>query len=52
MKYQHNKGVIKDSAVKALVTSALCRSRVEQNDKGKGSYKRFEKHRKDLRLAA
>lgn len=44
--YAHRRGEIKESAVKALVTDPLFRSRVEKNRKGKGSYRRYEKHRK------
>lgn len=44
--YAHGRGEIKESAVKALVTDKLFRSRVERNRKGKGSYQRNAKHRK------
>lgn len=44
--YAHQRGEIKQSAVKALVTDRLFRSRVERNKKGKGSYRRNAKHRK------
>lgn len=44
--YAHQRGEIKESAVKALVTDKLFRIRVERNRKGKGSYQRNEKHRK------
>ncbi|MDD0824830.1 ribosome alternative rescue factor ArfA [Mannheimia sp. AT1] len=43
--YAHTRGEIKESAVKALVTDPLFRSRVEKNRKGKGSYRRHEKHK-------
>ncbi|WP_373778360.1 alternative ribosome-rescue factor A [Glaesserella sp.] len=44
--YAHQRGEIHESAVKALVTDKLFRSRVERNRKGKGSYQRNAKHRK------
>jgi alternative ribosome-rescue factor len=45
-KYQHTKGVIKDNALQALLHDPLFRQRQEQNVKGKGSYRRKEKHGK------
>ncbi len=39
-KVQHNKGTIRDNALKALVTSNLFRPKVERKKKGKGSYNR------------
>lgn len=47
--YEHQRGEIKASAVKALVTDPLFRSRIERNRKGKGSYQRNAKHRKDYK---
>lgn len=44
--YAHHRGEIQESAIKALVTDKLFRSRVEKNRKGKGSYQRNAKHRK------
>lgn len=44
--YAHQRGEIQESAIKALVTDKLFRSRVERNRKGKGSYQRNAKHRK------
>ncbi|MGX2948911.1 alternative ribosome-rescue factor A [Frederiksenia canicola] len=44
--YAHQRGEIQESAMKALVTDKLFRSRVERNRKGKGSYQRNAKHRK------
>lgn len=44
--YAHQRGEIQESAVKALVSDPLFRMRVERNRKGKGSYRRNEKHRK------
>ena len=41
--YAHQRGKINDSAVKALVTDPLFRTRVERNKKGKGSYQRHQK---------
>ncbi|WP_368910058.1 alternative ribosome-rescue factor A [Proteus penneri] len=43
-KYQHQKGVIKDNALAALVHDPLFRQRVEKNKKG--SYMRKAKHAK------
>lgn len=44
--YLHQRGEIKESAVKALVTDPLFRHKIEKNRKGKGSYRRHEKHKK------
>ncbi|MEG9482281.1 ribosome alternative rescue factor ArfA [Mannheimia sp. HC-2023] len=46
--YLHQRGDIQESAVKALVTDPLFKIRVEKNSKGKGSYRRNEKHKKTL----
>lgn len=46
--YLHQRGEIKESAIKALVTDPLFKIRVEKNRKGKGSYRRNEKHKKAL----
>ncbi|UXN35167.1 alternative ribosome-rescue factor A [Avibacterium paragallinarum] len=43
--YQHNKGVIQDNAIQALLSDKLFRQRIEKKRKGKGSYQRNEKHR-------
>lgn len=43
--YLHQRGEIKESAVKALVTDPLFRHKVERNRKGKGSYRRNEKYK-------
>ena len=40
MKHQHNKGKIRDNALKALVRSNLFRHKTERKKKGKGSYNR------------
>jgi alternative ribosome-rescue factor len=40
MSHDHQRGDIKHSAVGALVTSPLFRSKTESPKKGKGSYKR------------
>ncbi|MBD2815923.1 ribosome alternative rescue factor ArfA [Xenorhabdus sp. Flor] len=45
--YRHKKGVIKDNAIEALLHDPLFRQRVEKNKKGKGSYRRKEKHDKN-----
>ncbi|QDY43223.1 alternative ribosome-rescue factor A [Candidatus Pantoea soli] len=42
--YQHRKGKINDNALEALLHDPLYRQRIEQNQKGKGSYRRKEKH--------
>ena len=39
-KVQHNKGTIRDNAIKALVKSNVFRPKVERKKKGKGSYHR------------
>ncbi len=41
-KVQHNKGKIRDNALKALVKSDLFRHKVKRKRKGKGSYNRQE----------
>ncbi|MCG9754827.1 ribosome alternative rescue factor ArfA [Shewanella insulae] len=38
--HESGRGVIKDNALKAIVTSELFKMRVEKPKKGKGSYKR------------
>ncbi|MBE2893915.1 ribosome alternative rescue factor ArfA [Pasteurellaceae bacterium NCTC 11878] len=38
--YEHQRGVITDNALKALVTDKLFRVRVKKEKKGKGSYQR------------
>ena len=42
--YQHNKGVIRDNAVFALLSDQLFRPRIEKKLKGKGSYQRKAKY--------
>ncbi|MCG7534592.1 ribosome alternative rescue factor ArfA [Pseudoalteromonas sp. OOF1S-7] len=42
--HEHLRGDIKDNALKALVTSPLFKSKVEKSKKGKGSYRRKDKH--------
>ncbi|EFX91781.1 hypothetical protein HMPREF0027_1170 [Actinobacillus ureae ATCC 25976] len=44
--YNHSRGEIHESAIKALVTDPLFKTRIERNRKGKGSYQRNAKHRK------
>ena len=39
------RGQVKDNALKAMVTSKLCRAKVEKAKKGKGSYQRNMKHK-------
>lgn len=43
--YRHQRGEIKESAVKALVTDPLFKMRTQRNKKGKGSYQRHAKHK-------
>lgn len=45
-RYQHKKGVIRKNALEALLHDPLFKTRIESNQKGKGSYKRKEKHGK------
>jgi alternative ribosome-rescue factor len=45
-KYQHTKGEIRDNAIQALLHDPLFRQRIEQKQKGKGSYRRKDKHEK------
>ncbi|MEI8658096.1 MULTISPECIES: alternative ribosome-rescue factor A [Vibrio] len=42
---EFGRGVIKDNALKAVVTSHLFRQRVEKAKKGKGSFNRKMKHK-------
>jgi alternative ribosome-rescue factor len=42
--YQHQRGVITDNALAALIGDPLFRCRVETNKKGKGSYRRKQKY--------
>ena len=42
--YQHQRGVIKDNAIQALLHDKLFRQRIERNKKGRGSYQRKAKH--------
>ncbi|MFB5174068.1 ribosome alternative rescue factor ArfA [Erwinia amylovora] len=44
--YQHKKGIIRDNAIEALLRDPLFKPRLEVNQKGKGSYRRKEKHEK------
>ena len=43
-RHDHQRGDIKDNALKALVTSPLFKTKVEKSKKGKGSYQRKAKH--------
>ncbi|PAV01502.1 ribosome alternative rescue factor ArfA [Arsenophonus sp. ENCA] len=45
--YQHKRGLIKKSAVEAILYDPLFRQRIEKNKKGKGSYQRKIKHNKE-----
>lgn len=42
--YQHKKGTIRENVIEALLKDPLFRQRVEVNQKGKGSFRRKEKH--------
>lgn len=42
--YQHQRGVIRDNALQALLHDPLFRQRIEKKRKGKGSYQRKAKH--------
>jgi domain of unknown function len=44
MTYQHQRGVIKENAIQALLHDKLFRQRLERKKKGKGSYQRQAKH--------
>lgn len=44
--YQHKKGIIRDNAIEALLHDPLFKVRIEANVKGKGSYRRKDKHAK------
>lgn len=44
MAYRHKRGKIQDNAIEALLSDPLFRQRVEVNSKGKGSYRRKDKH--------
>lgn len=50
--YQHKKGVIRDNAIEALLHDPLFKPRIEVNHKGKGSYRRKEKHARKGRWEA
>ena len=41
---EHGRGVIRDNALKAVVTSAVFRTRVVKAKKGKGSFQRKDKY--------
>ncbi|GGO73743.1 ribosome alternative rescue factor ArfA [Bowmanella pacifica] len=45
--HQHERGVINDNALKALVTSKLFTTRVVKAKKGKGSYSRKGRNSKN-----
>ncbi|WOT05828.1 ribosome alternative rescue factor ArfA [Shewanella youngdeokensis] len=46
LEHDTGRGVIKDNALKAIVTSSLFRTRTEKPKKGKGSYNRKQKGQK------
>ncbi|WP_318493523.1 alternative ribosome rescue factor ArfA [Photobacterium leiognathi] len=43
--YEHERGVISDNKLKAIITSKLFKTRQFKNIKGKGSYTRKSKHK-------
>ncbi|KAB8312592.1 alternative ribosome-rescue factor A [Erwinia endophytica] len=43
-RYQHKKGIIRDNAIEALLRDPLFKVRIETSQKGKGSYRRKDKH--------
>lgn len=47
---EHGRGDIRDSAIKALVTSKLFQTRIVKAKKGKGSYNRKGRNSKDYAL--
>lgn len=44
--YKHKKGTIRDNALEALLHDPLFKTRIEVNQKGKGSFRRKDKHAK------
>ena len=48
-KYQHTRGQIRDNAIEALLHDPLFRQRIEQKQKGKGSFRRKDKLNKGQR---
>nr|WP_113868988.1 alternative ribosome-rescue factor A [Brenneria salicis]NMN90356.1 alternative ribosome-rescue factor [Brenneria salicis ATCC 15712 = DSM 30166]RBP58543.1 alternative ribosome-rescue factor [Brenneria salicis ATCC 15712 = DSM 30166]RLM29918.1 hypothetical protein BHG07_13665 [Brenneria salicis ATCC 15712 = DSM 30166] len=42
--YRHKRGKIQNNAIEALLHDPLFRERIEVNVKGKGSYRRKDKH--------
>ncbi|MDE8034669.1 ribosome alternative rescue factor ArfA [Actinobacillus equuli subsp. equuli] len=49
--YNHHRGEIHESAIKALVTDPLFKSRVERNRKGKVGYERGESPFKNVLMS-
>ncbi|MGS0826394.1 ribosome alternative rescue factor ArfA [Shewanella sp. 0m-8] len=47
--HESGRGVIKDNALKAIVTSSLFRTRTEKPKKGKGSYNRKQQKGQKLK---
>lgn len=43
--HEHKRGDIRDNALAALVTSPMYRTRKETKKTGKGSYRRYAKHK-------
>ncbi len=51
IEHESGRGIIKDNALKAIVTSPLFKTRTEKPKKGKGSYNRKQKGQKLKGLA-
>ncbi|ABZ78055.1 protein of unknown function DUF331 [Shewanella halifaxensis HAW-EB4] len=49
IEHESGRGVIKDNALKAIVTSSLFRTRTEKPKKGKGSYNRKQQKGQKLK---
>jgi alternative ribosome-rescue factor len=49
LEHESGRGVIKDNALKAIVTSTLFRTRTEKPKKGKGSYNRKQQKGQKLK---
>lgn len=47
-KYCHKRGVVKHNAIKAILHDPLFRQKIVSNKKGKGHYKRKNKHCKAI----
>ena len=52
IEHESGRGVIKDNALKAIVTSSLFRTRTKKKKKGKGSYNRKQQKGQKLKGVA